>query len=88
MVLDRPIFRLFLKTRKGKIGMNKRGFIGIDVKYKSLILANKLMRISEQKFERAGGMDLWRIIFFPEWIWWHLQGNLGRRFMSCPRMKL
>ena len=64
MALDCPIFRLFLKTRKGKIGMNKRGFIRIDVKYKNLILANRPMRVLAQKFERAGGMGYGKLYFF------------------------
>ena len=64
MALDRPIFRLFLKTRKGKIGMNKRGFIRIDVKYKNFILANRPMRVLAQKFERAGGMGYGELYFF------------------------
>ena len=81
MALDRPIFRLFLKTRKGKISMNKQGCIGIDVKYKNLIFANKPMRVLELKVKRAGGMGLWGIMFFPEWIWQHWQGNTGHLFM-------
>ena len=64
MALDRPTFRLFLKTRKGKIGMNKRGFIRIDVKYKNLILPNKLMRILSRSLNVQGEWVYGELYFF------------------------